>query len=207
VPDAVGTIRDYTIHTTSRTQVLERDQNQRLGWTAWYERIIAIGVTSGSKRAVRAHNAAEGRFFKGDAMYAHRGLLTAMLLVVVPVAASEQGSPVTAAQASPFVGTWVFAMTNPAGSEQTVKIWDKNGVIVASLQVGKFPPTEVTGIMKDGDMLVLSVSHEARPGLRENGAQIWAVTSLTRAGDTMELAQMLEHSQTIKRGTGKKQAD
>jgi hypothetical protein len=75
------------------------------------------------------------------------------------------------------------------------------------VQVGRFPPTDVTGIIKDGDMLVLSVSHDARPGLRENGTQIWAVISLTRTGDTMEMAQMLEKSETIKRGTGKKQAD
>jgi hypothetical protein len=40
--------------------------------------------------------------------------------------------------------------------------------------------------------------------LRENGAPIWAVISLTLAGDTMDIAQMLERSQTSKRGTGKK---
>jgi hypothetical protein len=98
-------------------------------------------------------------------------------------------------------------MTNPAGSEQTVRIWDKNGVIATSVQVGKFPPTDVTGIIRDGSMLVLSISHEARPAMLENGAPIWAVISLTLAGDTMEMAQMLERSQTIKRGTGKKQSD
>jgi len=42
------------------------------------------------------------------------------------------------------------------------------------------------------------------PALLENGAPIWAVISLTRDGDTMLMAQMLERSQTIKRGTGKK---
>jgi hypothetical protein len=41
----------------------------------------------------------------------------------------------------------------------------------------------------------------------ENGVPIWAVISLTLDGDTMEIAQMLERSQTIKRGTGKKQSD
>jgi hypothetical protein len=87
-----------------------------------------------------------------------------------------------------------------AASQQTVRIWDKNGVIAASVQVGKFPPTDVTGIIKDGDMLVLSISHEARPAMLENGAPIWAVISLTLAGDTMEMAQMLERSQTIKFG-------
>ena len=33
-----------------------------------------------------------------------------------------------------------LAMTNPAGSQQTVRIWNKNGVVAASFQVEKFPP-------------------------------------------------------------------
>ena len=39
--------------------------------------------------------------------------------------------------------------------------------------------------------------------LRENGAPIWAVIALTLAGQTMDMAQMLQFSQTIKRGSGK----
>ena len=141
-------------------------------------------------------------------MIAHRRWLAmAALLVFGALAASGQGSARTPAQAPAFMGTWVFAMTNPAGSEQTVKIWDKNGSLAASVQVGRFPPTDVTGIVKDGDMLVLTISHDARPGLRENGAPIWAVIALTRDGEIMEMAQMLEKSQTIKRGKGKKQSD
>jgi hypothetical protein len=136
-----------------------------------------------------------------------RWLAMTVLYIFGALAASGQGLAPTPAQAPAFIGTWVFAMTNPAGSEQTVRIWDRNGVIAASVQVGKFPSIDVTGIIKDGDMLVLSISHEARPALLENGAPIWAVISLTRAGDTMEMAQMLERSQTIKRGTGKKQSD
>ena len=134
-----------------------------------------------------------------------RWLAMAALLVFGALAAGGQGSALTPPQAPAFMGTWLFDMTNPAGSQQTVRISEKNGVIAASVQVGKFPPTDVTAIVKDGDMLVLSISHEARPGLRENGAPIWAVISLTLAGDTMDMAQMLEKSQTIKRGTGKKQ--
>jgi hypothetical protein len=118
-------------------------------------------------------------------------LTTAALLVFGGLAASGQGSAQAPAQARGFMGTWVFAMTNPAGSQQ----------------IGKSPPIDATGIIKDGDMLVLSISHEARPAMLENGAPIWAVVSLTLAGDTMEIAQMLERSQTIKRGTGKKQAE
>jgi len=64
-------------------------------------------------------------------------------------------------------------MTNPQGSEQTVRIWDKNGSVGASLQVGKFPPNDVTGIVKDGGVLVLTTT------VRENGAPIWAVAALT----------------------------
>src|SRR4029453_3060805 len=113
-------------------------------------------------------------------MAAQRWLAMAALLVFGSWAAAGQGPTVTRAQAANFMGTWVFAMTNPAGSEQTVKIWDKNGIVAASVQVGKFPPTDVTGIVKDGDMLVLTVSHDARPGLVENGAPIWAVIFLQR---------------------------
>jgi hypothetical protein len=140
-------------------------------------------------------------------MLHRRWVAMAALLVFGTSAASGQGPALTRAQATTFMGTWVFAMTNPAGSEQTVKIWDRNGVVAASVQVGKFPPTEVTGIVKDGDLLVLTISHDARPALVENGSPIWAVISLTRDGEKMEMAQMLERSQTIKRGTGKKQSD
>ena len=69
----------------------------------------------------------------------------------------------------------------------------------------QFPAIEATGSFKDGEMLVLTISHEA--GMRENGAPIWAVVSLTRDGDTLKTAQMLEKSQTIKRGVGKKPQD
>ena len=90
-------------------------------------------------------------------------------------------------------------MTNPPNSEQTVRIAEKNGVLTASLQVGKFPPNEVTGILKDGDLRVLTTT------VRENGVPTYAVVALKRDGDRMNLAQMLENSQTIKCGTGTKQ--
>ena len=54
-------------------------------------------------------------------------------------------------------------------------------------------------------MLVLTISHEA--GMRENGAPIWAVVSLTRDGDTLKNGPNARKSQTIKRGIGKKQLD
>ena len=40
-------------------------------------------------------------------------------------------------------------MTNPQGSQQSVRLWDNYGVIAASLQIGKFPPNQITGIVKD----------------------------------------------------------
>jgi hypothetical protein len=118
-----------------------------------------------------------------------------LLLVVGPVAG--QTPALDASQAGAFMGTWTFAMTNPPDSQQTVKIWNKNGVVGASLQIGKFPPNEITGILKDGDVLVLTTA------VRENGAPIWAVIALTLDGQTMNMAQMLQFSQTIKRGSAK----
>ena len=133
-------------------------------------------------------------------MKMHRRMaLAVVLLIGVAAAEGGQGASVPSSQASAFLGTWIFAMTNPANSEQTVRISDKNGILAASLQVGKFPPTDITGILRDGDMLVLTTT------LRENGAPIWAVIALTRDGETLNMAQMLQQSQTIKRGTGKKQ--
>jgi hypothetical protein len=125
----------------------------------------------------------------------------AVLLLLAAAAAVAQSISPKSSELAPFMGTWVFTMTNPQGSEQTVRIWDKNGGVGASLQIGKFLPNDITGILKDGDVLVLTTT------LRENGAPIWAVIALTLDGETMNMAQMLQMSQTIKRGTGHKQAD
>jgi hypothetical protein len=57
----------------------------------------------------------------------------------------------------------------------------------------------VSGILKDGDMLVVTVTRF------ENGKPIWAVIALTLEGDTMNMAHMLDASRTIKRRSGKKQ--
>ena len=134
-----------------------------------------------------------------------RGRLTAgLLLLFVAQGVSGQGSSPATAQATAFLGTWKIDMSSPAelvGTNETVRIWDKSGTIAASLQVGKFPPNDVTGILKDGDLLVLTTT------LRENGQPIWAAISLKIEGDTMMLAQMMERSATIKRGSGKKLAD
>ena len=137
-------------------------------------------------------------------------LLGAALAFLMAPAASGQSAAPTPAQAAPFVGTWVITMTEPEalkGSSQTIKIWENNGAVAASVQNGRFPPNNVSSVFKDGDMLVLTISHSAQPPMVENGAPIWAVISLTRDGDAMKAAFMLERSQTIKRGIGKKQTN
>ena len=143
-------------------------------------------------------------------MLNQRLVVAALLLVLAVSTASGQGAAVTRQEATPFMGTWVFTMTEPEhfkGSRQTVRIWDQNGRVAASVQIGTFPATNVTGIFRDGVMLVLTISHEAQPALMENGVKLWAVISLTLDGDGMYMAQMLEHSETIKKGLGKKQPE
>jgi hypothetical protein len=90
-------------------------------------------------------------------------------------------------------------MTNPPNSEQTARIAEKNGVLTASLQVGKFPPNEVTGILKDGDLRVLTTtrSGERRSDLRGGGVE-------TGRGQNEPGADAGEQSDD-KRGTGTKQ--
>jgi hypothetical protein len=134
-----------------------------------------------------------------------RTVLTAgLLLLFVAQAVSGQGASPTSAQASAFLGTWKIAMSSPAalvGAYETVRLWDKQGTVAASLQVGNFPPSDVTGLLKDGDLLVMTTT------LRENGQPIGVAITLKLEGDTMMLAQMMERSETVKRGSGKKQAD
>jgi hypothetical protein len=131
-------------------------------------------------------------------------LATMAVLLVVNPAAGGQAPAMHSSEMTALMGTWVFDMTDPpdlVGTKETVRILEKNGVVAATVQVGKYPPNDVTGILKDGDLLVLTTT------LRENGQPIWVVISLKQAGETMTLAQMMERSQTIKRGTGKKQVN
>src|SRR5215471_20802346 len=111
--------------------------------------------------------------------------MAAVVLLVGPVA-GRQGSALDSSQASAFMGTWVFTMTNPQGAHETVRIWDKNGIVAASVQAGRLPPIDVTGILKDGDVLVLTLTRF------ENGKPDRAVISLTLQSETMKMAQMLE---------------
>ena len=126
-------------------------------------------------------------------------LLAATLLIAGSVGSGQSINGVRTAEAMPFIGTWVLAMTNPEGTTETVKVWDNNGTIAASVQAGKFPLIQASGVFRDRDMLLLTANRF------ENGKPIWAVIALTLEGDTMAMAQILQFSQTIKRGTGKKQ--
>ena len=141
-----------------------------------------------------------------------RWLSMTALFVLIASSANGQGSAaLTPAQATAFLGTWVIDMNEPPEFNGThrFRILEKDGIVVASVQTGPGPRAiGATGMHKDGDMLVLTFSHKAKPGpMLENGAPIWAVVSLSLDGDTMKVALMLERSTTIKRGIGKKQMD
>jgi hypothetical protein len=147
-------------------------------------------------------------FFRKFAMLNQRWPIAALLVVFAVSMARGQGATVTPQQAAPFMGTWMFTMTEPAhfkGSQQIVRIWDQNGRVAASVQIGKFPANSVTGMYRDGDMLVLTISLDAQLPIKENGVPLRAVIMLTPDGDGMRMAQMLDESETIKRGIGKKQ--
>ncbi len=124
--------------------------------------------------------------------------MAVVLLLVSPTMAAP-APPVESSQATAFVGTWPLLMTEPLGAHETVRIWDDHGVLAASVQSEQSPPISITGMLKDGDVLVLTVTRF------ENGQPIWAVIALTVEEDTMKMAQMLQPSRTIKRGSGKKQ--
>ena len=99
----------------------------------------------------------------------------ASLLFVASVAYA-QARAVTPVQTAPFMGTWVFEMTNLGpGAQQAVRVWAKDGTVAATVKTGPFSPE--------------------------------VVISLKRDGEAMKLAQMMEPSQTIKRGIGKKQIE
>jgi hypothetical protein len=113
--------------------------------------------------------------------------------------AAAQSRAADSSEAGAFIGTWVFAMTNPAGAQETVRIWDEHGTLAASVQTERFPPITAAGIFQDGDILVLTTT------LFENGKPDRAVISITPDGDDMKMAMMLEFSETIKRGRARRQ--
>jgi hypothetical protein len=133
-------------------------------------------------------------------------MMMGLCTVIAAVATLAGAAPATPSAAvdpaavTAFLGTWPLLMTNPDGAHETVRVWNDGGVVKASVQAGRFPAINATGIMKDGDVLVLTLTRF------ENGKSDRAVIALTLDGDTMNMAQMLEFSQTIKRGSGKKAA-
>ena len=138
-----------------------------------------------------------------------RAVVVAGLVAIAASGVRGQSAPLSRANAEPFLGVWVIEMTEPAvfKGTHTIRVWDNSGTVAASLQTNpKFPAIEATGIHRDGNMLVLTFSHTAKPHpMLENGMPIWAVVSAEVDGDAMKVAQMLERSQTIKRGAGKRE--
>jgi hypothetical protein len=135
-------------------------------------------------------------------------LVGALLVIAAPGARGQNAALLDPADARSFLGVWVIEMTEPAAFKgtHTIRVWDNSGSVAASLQTNpSFPAIEATGVYRDGNMLVLTISHHAKPHpMQENGMPIWAVVSAVVDGDTMKVAQMLERSQTIKRGAGKR---
>ena len=136
-------------------------------------------------------------------------LVVALLVITAPGARGQSAALLNPADAKSFLGVWVIEMTEPAAFKgtHTIRVWDNSGTVAASLQTNpNFPAIEATGVHRDGNMFVLTISHQAKPHpLQENGMPIWAVVSAVVDGDTMKVAQMLERSQTIKRGAGNRQ--
>ncbi len=101
--------------------------------------------------------------------------------------------------AKAFIGIWVFAMTEPLGAQETVRIIDKGGRIVATVQAQQFPPIEVSDVVKVGENLILRATRS------ENGKPVEALVILKLNGETMNMIQELEGSVITKRGSGKRQ--
>ena len=95
--------------------------------------------------------------------------------------------------AKAFIGTWVFAMTEPLGAQETVRIIDKGGTIVATVQAQQFPPIDVS------DDLILRATRF------ENGKPVEPLVILKLNGETMKMIQELVGSVITKRGSGKRQ--
>ncbi len=139
-----------------------------------------------------------------------RMMLVLGLLTGGVVASTLQGAKVSSAQARAFHGTWMVTMTEPPelkGTQHTLRIWDKDGGLAASFQSRPTAPViEATGLMLDGDLLILTFSHQAKPPIQENGAPLWVIFTLSLDGDALKLAQTMERSATLKRGIGRRQS-
>ena len=97
-----------------------------------------------------------------------------------------QQSALASSQATNFIGTWALTMTEPdafKGSQQTVSVWNKNGVLAASVQIGKFPPVEVTGIFDHPAALGCTLTEpDGEPVPTQDCRLAFAVTRLVTVG-------------------------
>jgi hypothetical protein len=132
-------------------------------------------------------------------MLRHHLWALAFGLLLAGPAAGGQGSTLASSEARAFIGTWVFAMTEPKGAQETVRITDKVGQIAATVQAQQFPPIEVSDVAKIGENLILRATRF------ENGKPIEALVILKLNGGTMNMIQELEGSVVTKRGSGKQQ--
>jgi hypothetical protein len=123
---------------------------------------------------------------------------TVIVLLLVGMA-HGQGANLASSEAKEFIGTWVFTMSEPPGAQETVRIMDKGGRIVASVQAQQFPPLDVSDVAKFGEVLLFGATRF------ENGKPVQALIILRPVGDTMSIIQELEGSTITKRGSGRKQ--
>ena len=110
--------------------------------------------------------------------------LMATLLAAPPasagpvLAAAQAATPVTSADAAPFMGDWTLAMQGPNGPatfDLTVKV-DKDKV-VGEIQNEQMPLQTITDVTKANKSLVLSYSFDYQ------GNAVPAVVSLTPAAE------------------------
>lgn len=123
----------------------------------------------------------------------------ATVLMLAGSVVSGQTSTLASSEASVFLGTWTINMTEPKGALETVRIWDDDGKVAATVQAERFPPVAVSDLAKMGRSLVLAATRF------ENGKPIQAIVILTLDGETMNMIQELEGSSLTKRGSGKRQ--
>jgi hypothetical protein len=142
-------------------------------------------------------------------MRAFAHLLVIASLLTTGVSGAAPQAPLASSSQAAFVGTWIVNMTSPEaikGPPFIVRISNTSGQLAMSVQTApNAPAQEATGVLMDGNMLIASMGHHAPRPMRENGAPIWSVFTLTLDGDGIKLALTLENSVTIKRGVGRKQ--
>ena len=128
-----------------------------------------------------------------------QALWTVAVVVLLAGSAQGQGANLASSEAKEFIGTWVFTMSEPPGAQEIVRIMEKGGRVVASIQAQQFPPLEVSDVAKFGEVLILGATRF------ENGKPVQALIILRPMGDTMSIIQELEGSTITKRGSGRKQ--